>query len=85
MVPGAEVGNNQLFPPTKTTRIWGKSENPDKPDIFGIWVEIHQALLSQFSLLAEFFIGKVPVKDYDSEVLMLVNLTTGHISITVGI
>ena len=25
--------------------------------------EIHQALLSQFSLIAEFFIGKVPVKE----------------------
>jgi hypothetical protein len=27
------------------------------------WAEIHQALLSQFSLLAEFFIVKVTVKD----------------------
>ena len=25
--------------------------------------EIHQALLSQFSLLAEFFIGKLPIED----------------------
>jgi hypothetical protein len=36
--------------------------------------EIHQALLSQFSLLAELFIGKLAVKDYDSRVLELVNL-----------
>ena len=28
-----------------------------------IWAEIHQALLSQFSLLVDFLIGKVPVKD----------------------
>ena len=27
------------------------------------WAEIHQALLSQFSLLTEFFIVKVTVKD----------------------
>jgi hypothetical protein len=33
--------------------------------------EIHQALLSQFSLLAQF----TTVKDKDSKVLMLVNLT----------
>jgi hypothetical protein len=25
--------------------------------------EIHQALLSHFSLLAEFFVGKIPIKD----------------------
>ena len=34
------------------------------------------ALLTQFSLLASFFIGK-PVKDYDYIVLMLVNLNPG--------
>jgi hypothetical protein len=34
--------------------------------------EIHQALLSQFSLLAEFFIGKVLVKEEESSVLTLV-------------
>ena len=27
------------------------------------WAEIHQALLSQFSLLVEYLIEKVPVKD----------------------
>ena len=27
------------------------------------WAKIHQPLLSQFSLLVEFLIGKVPVKD----------------------
>ena len=37
-------------------------------------VEIHQALPSQFSLLASFSIGKVPFKELDSRVLMLVNL-----------
>jgi hypothetical protein len=36
--------------------------------------EIHQALLSQFSLLTEFFIVKVLVKQRYSRVLMLVNL-----------
>ena len=40
-------------------------------------VKIHQPLLSQFSLLAEFLIGKLPVKDYDSRVLTLVNLAPG--------
>jgi hypothetical protein len=35
---------------------------------------IHQALLSQFSLLAEFIIEKLLVKDRDSRVLKLVNL-----------
>jgi hypothetical protein len=33
------------------------------------WAEIHQALLSQLSLLAELFIGKVLVKKRDSRVL----------------
>ena len=28
--------------------------------------EIHQALLSQFSLLAQFFIGKMPIANLDS-------------------
>ena len=35
---------------------------------------IHQPLLSQFSLLIEFSIEKVPVKGYDSRVLSLVNI-----------
>jgi hypothetical protein len=39
--------------------------------------EIHQALQTQFSLLAEFLIGKVLVKDRDSRVLELVNLNPG--------
>ena len=33
--------------------------------------EIHHALLSQFSLLVEFFIGKVTVRSYDSRVFKL--------------
>jgi hypothetical protein len=36
---------------------------------------IHQTLLPQFSLLAEFFVEKVLVDDLDSRFLMLVNLT----------
>jgi hypothetical protein len=36
--------------------------------------EIRQALLSQFSLPAELFIGKLVVKDYDNRGLELVNL-----------
>jgi hypothetical protein len=36
--------------------------------------EIHQALLSQLSLLTEFFIGKILVKERDSRVSTLVNL-----------
>ena len=40
-------------------------------------VKIHQALPSQFTLLTQFFIGKVPLKGQDSRVLMLVNLTPG--------
>jgi hypothetical protein len=40
-------------------------------------VEIRQALLSQFSLKAEFLIGKVLVKDRDSRVFKLVNLNPG--------
>ena len=35
-----------------------------------IWEDIHQALLSQFSLLAEFLIEKVPVNNEDSFVLV---------------
>jgi hypothetical protein len=31
--------------------------------VFDFWAEIHQALLSQPSLVADFFIGKVPGKD----------------------
>ena len=44
---------------------------------FEIRAEIHQDLLSQFSLLVEFLIGKVPVKDWDSRYLTLVNLAPG--------
>ena len=40
-----------------------------------VWAEIHQALLSQFSLLVKFFNRKVPAKIQDSRVLVLVNLT----------
>jgi hypothetical protein len=46
-----------------------------KMDKQSIWAEIHQALLSHFSLLAEFLIGKVLVKGKDSRVLKLVNLS----------
>ena len=42
------------------------------------WAEIHQALLSQFSLSVEFFIGKVKVKEKYSRVLNLVNLDPGN-------
>jgi hypothetical protein len=45
--------------------------------ILGTRAEIRQALLSQFSLLAELFIGKLVVKNYDSRVLELVNLNPG--------
>jgi hypothetical protein len=41
-------------------------------------IEIHQALLLQFSLQAEFLIVKVQVKDQNNRVLMLVNLTPVH-------
>ena len=41
------------------------------------WARIHQALLSQFYLIVEFFIGKVTVKGKDSRVLSLVNLDPG--------
>jgi hypothetical protein len=37
--------------------------------------EIQQALISHFSLLTDFFIVKEPVKDKDSRVLSLANLT----------
>ena len=37
--------------------------------------EIHQPLLSHFSLLVEFLIGKVPVCNKGSRVLKLANLT----------
>ena len=43
----------------------------------GSWVKIHQALLSQFSLLVEFFIGKLRIEDEDSGVLMLLSLDPG--------
>ena len=36
--------------------------------------EIHQTLLSQFSLLVEFSIEKVPVNDHNSRVLRLLNI-----------
>ena len=45
---------------------------------------IHQALLSQFSQLAWFFIGKVPV-DEDGIVLKLVNLTPQGLRFKSGI
>ena len=40
--------------------------------------EIHQPLLSHFSLLVEFLIGKVPVYNKDCRVLRLVNLTPDY-------
>ena len=50
-----------------------------EPKIFydkvNTWAEIHQALLSLFSLQGGFIIGKLPGKDKDSRVLMLMNLT----------
>jgi hypothetical protein len=42
--------------------------------------EIHQALISPFSLLAEFLIGKVLAKDKDSRALKLANLNPGCIT-----
>jgi len=33
-----------------------------------LWVEIHQALLSQFSHLAKHFFGKLPVNDQDDRI-----------------
>ena len=42
------------------------------------WGGIHQALLSQFSLLVDFLIGKVLVKGLDRRVLSLVNLTPAY-------
>ena len=42
------------------------------------WAEIHHALISQFSLLVEFFLGKVTVKGWNSRVLRLVNLDHGQ-------
>ena len=44
------------------------------------WAKIHHARLSQFSLLVEFFLGEVPVKDQDRRVLKLVNLDHGLFS-----
>jgi activator of HSP90 ATPase len=38
------------------------------------WSDSHQALISQFSLLAGFLIVKMPVKEKDNKILMLVNL-----------
>jgi hypothetical protein len=40
--------------------------------------EIPQALLSQFSRLAEFLLAKVPDKDKDRRVLLLVNHSPGY-------
>jgi hypothetical protein len=40
--------------------------------------EIHRATLSKFSLIAEFLIGKLLVKDRDIRVLKLVNLNPGE-------
>jgi hypothetical protein len=41
------------------------------------WAEIHQALLSQFSLVAEFLFGIVLVKDRESRAFKLVNFNPG--------
>ena len=41
------------------------------------WAEIHQALLPQFYLLVEFFIGKLPIENQDRRDLKLVNLDPG--------
>jgi hypothetical protein len=46
------------------------------------WAKISQALLSHFSLLAELLFGKVPVEDYDSRALILVNLIPRVIILT---
>jgi hypothetical protein len=55
----------------KETPILSQYESWTQPK-----AEIHQALLSYFSLLAEFLIAKVLVKDRDSRVLKSVNLNT---------
>jgi hypothetical protein len=39
--------------------------------------EIHQAVLSLFSLLAEFFIGKLPLEGYNGRASILVILDPG--------
>ena len=44
--------------------------------------EIYQLLQLRFYLLVEFFIGKLTVKDYDSRVLILGNLTLGLLYLT---
>jgi hypothetical protein len=45
------------------------------------WAEIHQALLSHFSLLAEFLIGKVLAKDKDSIILKVAILNPGFYTV----
>ena len=62
---------------------WRDVITPSKGSLFSVeaWAEIHQAiLLSQFSLLADFFFEKIPVKYQDySGVLILVNPTPDSI------
>ena len=53
------------------------SKKINKVEYVTFMAEIHQALLSQFSLQVEFFIGKLLMENYDSTVLKLVNLDPG--------
>ena len=53
------------------------SKKINKVEYVTFRAEIHQALLSQFSLQVEFFIGKLLMENYDSTVLKLVNLDPG--------
>ena len=52
----------------------GSTDKVNKPG-----AEIHQALLSQFYLLLDFFIVKILVKDLKSTVFRSVNFTPGSI------
>ena len=80
---------NQAFWGCTNTFVWigcatfilKKSDDYYLSEINFLWkevsvrAEIHQPLLSHFSLLVEFFIGQVPVNNKDSRVLRLVNLS----------
>ncbi len=59
------LGSNLLM---NCNRVWLRElpsgeDKLDKDYLLDAWAEIHQALLSQFSLLVELFIGKLAVKD----------------------
>ena len=73
-----EAFDSQLVIGVRESYVNLCSNTQDKLQV--IKTEFHLSLLSQFSLLADFLIEKMPVKDIDRKFLALVNNTPLNIT-----